>query len=232
MNSKYSEVFTKENLPTKLLGYALLFLMFMSFLLIAWYAPVERTMGLVQKIFYYHVPSAWVAFLAFGVVFVCSILYLTSKDRKWDILARSSVEIGVIFSLIVLITGPIWARPVWGVYWTWEPRLTTTLILFLIYVAYLLLRYFSGESERTSKFAAVIGIVGFIDVPLVYLSINWWAPEAQVHPQRIGMGSEMQVAFFVSLFTFTVLFIYLLIRRVRLAYAEIAVEELRQERDK
>lgn len=229
MEKDYEQLFTSDNIATKILGYAVLFLMFVSFLLIAWYAPIERTMGLVQKIFYYHVPSAWVAFLAFGVVFVCSILYLTSKDRKWDLFAKSSVEIGVLFALIVLITGPIWARPIWGVWWTWEPRLTTTLILFLIYVAYLLLRIFSGNNERTARFAAVLGIVGFVDVPLVYLSINWWAPEAQVHPQRIGMGSHMQVAFFVSLFTFTLLYVYLLIRRIRLARVEDAVQDLRSQ---
>ena len=231
MNSEFEHVFSDDHLGSKILGYILLFLMFASFLLIAWYAPVESTMGIVQKIFYYHVPSAWVAFLAFGVVFVCSILYLTSKDKKWDTLAGSSVEIGVLFALIVLITGPIWARPIWGVWWTWEPRLTTTLILFLIYVAYLLLRYFGEKSERTAKFAAVLGIIGFIDVPLVYLSINWWSPEAQVHPQRIGMDGHMKVAFFVSLFTFTLLYIYLLIRRVRLAQAKQAVDELREIRD-
>ena len=231
MSEYKKEIFHSDNIPTKLLGYGLLFLMFFSFLLIAWYAPVERTMGIVQKIFYYHVPSAWVAFLAFGVVFVCSILYLTSRDKRWDTLAASSVEIGVLFSLIVLITGPIWARPVWGVWWTWEPRLTTTLILFLIYVAYLLLRYFGGEGGKTANFSAVLGIIGFINVPLVYLSINWWSAEAQVHPQRVGMGPEMKVAFFVSLFTFTVLYIYLLVRRVQVTNAQIAVDELRQQRD-
>lgn len=231
MSQYKKEVFHSENIPTKLLGYGLLFLMFLSFLLIAWYAPLERTMGIVQKIFYYHVPSAWVAFLAFGVVFVCSILYLTSRDKRWDTLAASSVEIGVLFSLIVLITGPIWARPVWGVWWTWEPRLTTTLILFLIYVAYLLLRYFGGEGDKTANFSAVLGIIGFINVPLVYLSINWWSAEAQVHPQRVGMGPEMKVAFFVSLFTFTVLYIYLLVRRIQVTNAQIAVDELRQQRD-
>lgn len=229
MNSKYEDVFYRDNLATKLLGYLVLFAMFVSFLLIAWYAPVERTMGLVQKIFYYHVPSAWNAFLAFGVVFVASILYLTSKDRKWDILAYSSVEIGVIFSLIVLITGPIWARPIWGVWWSWEPRLTTTLILFLIYVAYLLLRYFSGESNQTANFSAILGIIGFLVVPLVYTSINWWSPEAQVHPQRVGLGPHMLVAFFVSLFTFTLLYVYLLIRRVQMAYAKTAVDDLREQ---
>ena len=231
MESQYEQVFRKEHTATKLLGYALLFMMFVSFLLIAWYAPVEKTMGLVQKIFYYHVPSAWVAFLAFGVVFVCSILYLTSKEKRWDLLAHSSVEIGVLFSLIVLITGPIWARPVWGVWWTWEPRLTTTLILFLIYVGYLLLRYFSGEGERTAKFAAVLGIIGFIDVPLVYLSINWWSAEAQVHPQRVGMDPQMQVAFFVSLFTFTLLYVYLLLKRLHLAHARKAVDDIRHNRN-
>jgi len=231
VNSRFEQVFHNDHIPVKILGYALAFLMFVSFLLIAWYAPVEQTMGMVQKIFYYHVPSAWVAFLAFGVVFVCSILYLTTREKRWDLLAHSSVEIGVLFSLIVLITGPIWARPVWGVWWTWEPRLTTTLILFLIYVGYLLLRYFSGTGERTAKFAAVVGIIGFIDVPLVYLSINWWAAEAQVHPQRIGMGPRMQVAFFVSLFTFTVLYVYLLVRRIQLAHAKTSVDQLREKQN-
>ncbi len=231
MNTTQDKIFTSDTTAVKLLGYFLLFLMFFSFLLIAWYAPVERTMGIVQKIFYYHVPSAWVAFLAFGVVFVCSIMYLTSKDKKWDLYAKSSVEIGVLFALIVLITGPIWARPIWGVWWTWEPRLTTTLILFLIYVAYLLLRIFSGNTDRTAKFAAVLGIVGFIDVPLVYFSINWWSPEAQVHPQRIGLEAHMQVAFFVSLFTFTVLYIYLFIRRIQVTLAEEAVRDLQINQD-
>jgi len=231
VDSKQEQVFQRDNLPTKLLGIVTLFAMFVSFILIAWYAPVERTMGLVQKIFYYHVPSAWNAFLAFGVVFVCSILYLTSRDKKWDTLAAASVEIGVIFSLIVLITGPIWARPVWGVWWTWEPRLTTTLILFLIYVAYLLLRYFTGNSRQTANFSAVLGIVGFLVVPLVYTSINWWSPEAQVHPQRVGLEPKMQVAFFVSLFTFTLLYLYLLIRRVQLAHAQEAVDQLRAEQN-
>ena len=151
-------------------------------------APTERTMGDVQRIFYYHVPSAWTAFLLFFTNLIASIIYLVNKNAKADALAVSSAEVGVVFCTIVLITGPIWARPVWGIWWTWDIRLTTTLVLWLIYVAYLMLRRFS-DSAQTPILAAVLAIFGALDVPLVYFSI--WFFRTQ-HPQPVmGKGGSL-----------------------------------------
>jgi heme exporter protein C len=133
-------------------------------------APTEQTMGNVQRIFYYHVSSAWTAFLLFAVNFVASIVYLTKRNVKADIVALVSAEVGVVFCTVVLVTGPIWARPVWGIWWTWDMRLTLTLVLWLIYVAYLVLRRFSSGTQ-TPLIAAVLAVFGALDVPLVYFSI-------------------------------------------------------------
>jgi heme exporter protein C len=147
-------------------------------------APTERTMGDVQRIFYYHVPSAWVAFTLFFVNLICSVWYLISRNSKIDAMALSSAEVGVVFCTIVLITGPLWARPVWGIWWTWDLRLTLTLVLWLIYVAYLMVRKFS-TSGQTPVIAAVLAIFGALDVPLVYFSI--WFFRTQ-HPQPVVGG--------------------------------------------
>jgi heme exporter protein C len=151
-------------------------------------APTERTMGDVQRIFYYHVPSAWTAFLLFTVNLVASVVYLVRRSAKADAVALGSAEVGVVFCTIVLVTGPIWARPVWGIWWTWDLRLTLTLVLWLIYVSYLILRKFS-DSSQTPKLAAVLAIFGALDVPLVYFSI--WFFRTQ-HPQPvIGGGGSL-----------------------------------------
>jgi len=188
---------------------------------IFFYAPIEKTMGIVQKIFYYHVPAAWVAFLAFFLVFLASILFLWQRDRRWDILAACSAEIGVIFCSLVLITGPIWAKPAWNVWWTWDIRLTTTLILWLIYIAYLILRKFTAEGQQRGIFAAVFGIVAFVDVPLVFMSIRWW--ERKQHPNPViwgkgdsGLEPAMLFALLLTLVAFTLFFAYLLIQRIRM----------------
>ena len=149
-----------------------------------WVAPTERTMGDVQRIFYYHVPSAWTAFVLFFVNFVASVTYLVRRNPKADAVALVSAEVGVIFCTVVLVTGPIWARPVWGIWWTWDLRLTLTLVLWLIYVSYLILRRFS-DSAQTPKLAAVLAIFGALDVPLVYFSI--WFFRTQ-HPQPVIGG--------------------------------------------
>lgn len=150
-------------------------------------APTEQTMGDVQRIFYYHVPSAWVAFSLFLVNLFASIAYLIGRNLKSDALAGASAEVGVVFCTIVLVTGPIWARPVWGIWWTWDLRLTLTLVLWLIYVSYLVFRRFSS-SGQTPVIAAVLAIFGALDVPLVYFSI--WFFRTQ-HPQPVigGGGS-------------------------------------------
>jgi heme exporter protein C len=151
-------------------------------------APTERTMGDVQRIFYYHVPSAWTAFLLFLINFVASVTYLIRRNAKADILALVSAEVGVVFCTVVLVTGPIWARPVWGIWWTWDLRLTLTLVLWLIYVSYLMLRRFSTSSQ-TPVMAAVLAVFGALDVPLVYFSI--WFFRTQHPSPVIGDGGSL-----------------------------------------
>lgn len=151
-------------------------------------APTEQTMGNVQRIFYYHVPSAWVAFELFLINFVASVIYLIRRSTKADIVALVTAEVGVVFCTVVLITGPIWARPVWGIWWTWDLRLTLTLVLWLIYVSYLVLRRFSSSSQ-TPLLAAVLAIFGALDVPLVYFSI--WFFRTQHPAPVIGGGGSL-----------------------------------------
>ncbi len=181
------------------------------------YAPRERTMGDAQRIFYFHVPSAWVGFLAFFVVFVGSVLYLLKRDPKWDGVARSSAEIGVIFTTLVLLTGPLWAKAAWGAYWVWDARLTTTLVLWLIYIGYLMLRS-SVDDTRRARMSAVIGILGFLDVPIIYLSVTWWRT---MHPTLLvtesgGLEPPMLQTLMVALLSFTLLYAWLMLTRVRL----------------
>ncbi len=152
-------------------------------------APTERTMGDVQRIFYYHVPSAWTAFVLFLINFVSSVIYLARRNMKADILALVSTEVGVVFCTVVIVTGPIWARPVWGIWWApGDIRLTTTLVLWLIYISYLVLRRFSTSSQ-TPVIAAVVAIFGALDVPLVYFSI--WFFRTQHPSPVIGGGGSL-----------------------------------------
>jgi heme exporter protein C len=195
----------------------------------------EKTMGDVQRIFYFHVPVAWIAFVAFFVVFISSIVFLTSGRETWDTVAASSAEIGVLFTTLVLITGPLWACPVWNTWWTWDSRLTTTLILWLIYVAYLMLRSFVTDQQRGARLAAVFGIVGFIDVPLVYMSIRWWRT---LHPSPVigggesgDLAGEMVKALTISLFAFSLLYATLLWIRVQIGILSRQVEALKHQND-
>lgn len=199
------------------------------------YAPVEKTMGIIQKIFYFHVSSAFLSFFAFFIVFIASIFHLYGRDQKWDILAQSSAEIGIIFCTLVLITGPIWAKPVWNVWWTWDPRLTTTLILWFIYVSYLMIRKMAGEGQRAT-FSAVFGIVGFINVPITFFAIRIWRT---IHPvvirsSGISITSSMLNTLIITLVAFTLLYFYLLKTRIRLERMREdcgAIKALWEERD-
>lgn len=192
------------------------------------YAPTERVMGDAQRIFYFHVPSAWVGFFAFFVVFVASSVFLFTRQRRWDALALSAAEIGVVFTTLVLLTGPLWARKVWGVFWVWDARLTTTLILWLIYIGYLMLRA-TAETERRARFAAVLAIIGFLNVPLVFISVQIWRT---MHPALIvtepgGLTPPMTQTLMMCLLSFMWLFAYLLIQRLRLEQARDRVHALR-----
>lgn len=189
-------------------------------------APTERTMGDVQRIFYYHVPSAWVAGFCFFANFVASVWYLWKRSEKSDALAAASAEVGVVFCAVLLIEGTLWAKPVWGIWWTWDARLTTTLVLWLIYVSYLVLRKFSAG--QTQVMAAALAIFAFADVPIVYMSIRWFRTQ---HPPPVmgggansGLDPAMLHVFLFNLAAFTLLgagFIWL---RYKLALQEQALE--------
>lgn len=199
-----------------LLGLSLV-LMVAALYLVFVYVPTEKDMGIVQRIFYLMVPVAWLSLLAFLIVFIGSILYLIKRESKWDILAHSSAEVGIIFTTLALITGSIWAKPIWGVWWTWEPRLTATLVLWLIYIAYLMVRSFATDEQRGARFAAVVGIIGFIDIPIVALATTLWRG---MHPGAVifqgGLAPPMLLTLLISIAAFTALYVVLLIQRVSL----------------
>ena len=184
------------------------------------YAPREATMGDVQRIFYFHVASAWVGFFAFFITFLAGISYLVRGARHWDIVALSSVEIGRTFIAMTIVTGALWARPVWGTYWTWEPRLTISAVQLLIYVAYGMLRGSLDSPERQARLAAVYGIVAFVTVPLSWFAIRWWRtihPDVLTSGEGMGMTSAMLQTLLACVATFTLLYLALLRQRIRLA---------------
>jgi heme exporter protein C len=192
------------------------------------YAPIEKTMGIIQKIFYFHLSLAFLSFFAFFIVFVASITYLYKKENRWDILAHSAAEVGVIFCSLVLITGPIWARPIWNVWWTWDPRLTTTLILWFMYMAYLMIRKFLGYGSQSSNIAAVFGIISFINVPITFLTVRMWRT---IHPvvidtRGIHISTPMLITLLISLAAFCLFFFLLLKTRVRLENSVQAYQEI------
>jgi heme exporter protein C len=199
------------------------------------YVPTEKTEGAVQRIMYFHIPSAWISFLAFFVVFLSSILFLWKKEREWDIYAEASAEVGLVFCSLVLITGPIWARPIWGAWWVWDARLTLTLVLWLIYVAYLMLRGQTDAGSMRARYAAVLGIAGFLDIPLIHFSVLWWrafhpAPKV-ITSEGLGKGMDpsMLATLFISLGAFTLLYFLLMGQRVQLERMKDEIDGLKKE---
>jgi heme exporter protein C len=183
-------------------------------------APEERTMGLIQRIFYFHVSSAWAGFTAFFLCFIGNLLYVWKRDQKYDWLAVSGAEVGLAFTTVVLITGPIWAHPVWGIWWTWDARLTSTFVLWLLYVSYLLLRSLVDEPDRRALLSSLFGIFAFLDVPLVFGAIRWWRTQ---HPQPVIMGGQgsgldptMKSVFFFSALAMHVFMLFLVAERYAL----------------
>jgi len=196
----------------RLLGWATFAVMAVAVYLVFMWVPNEKIQGPVSKIIYFHVASAWLGFFAFFVVMAAGIAYLKTKDNKWDNLSSASAEIGVLFTTIVLLTGPVWGRASWNAWWTWDHRLTTTLVLWFIYVAYLMIRNSVGEEEKRARYAAIFGIIGFIDVPIVWMSIRWWRT---IHPtivtgEGFAMAPSMVKTLLVSIAAFTLLYFYLL----------------------
>ena len=196
-------------------------------------APEERTMGLIQRIFYFHVASAWSGFTAFFLCFIGNLLYVWKRDQKYDWLAVSGAEVGLAFTTVVLITGPIWAHPVWGIWWTWDARLTSTFVLWLLYVSYLLLRTLVEEPDRRALLSSLFGIFAFIDVPLVFGAIRWWRTQ---HPQPViagGQGSglepTMKAVFFFSAFAMHVFMAFLVAERYALEKMQTETDFLARE---
>jgi heme exporter protein C len=222
-----------QSMPLKILT-ALSALFFVAALAMVFlYAPLEETMNYVQKVFYFHVATAWVGMLGFMVAAVAGVVYLVRHDRKWDTLEMAAIEISLVFFLITIILGSIWARPVWNTWWTWDPRLTTAAIVEMIYLACLLLRQGIDDPERRARFSAVYTLVGSLSVPVAFLSIRLFRT---IHPVVIGNNSSsnlgafnmtgpMLATMFFCLFTFSLLFATLLWHRVRLEQLSVAVEE-------
>lgn len=225
-------IWTSEKGSNRVFAFVVAACMLFAFYANLFIAKTDALQGVPQRIFYVHVPSAWIAYLAFFLVFVFSIRYLIRRNIDDDIRAHACAEVGVVFCTLVLITGPIWARPVWNVWWTWDARLTTSLILWMIYVGYLMLRAYMVDPDQRARFSAVVGIVGFIDVPIVHMSVKWWRT---LHPGPVVMRSggmrelpeSMHIALWSSLLAFTLLFVYFVIRRVALERLEGQVEVAR-----
>jgi heme exporter protein C len=217
------------------LNFVTLGLMVIATGLVFLYAPLERTMGEVQRIFYFHVAAAWIGLFAFFVTLVAGIIYLRTGRQHWDQIGLASVEIGLVFTVMTAASGSIWARPAWNTWWTWDPRLTTYTIMALIYVAYLMLRQGIEDPNRRARFAAAYGIVGFITVPITFFAIRIWRT---IHPVVVGNGGEqaqgsfamaqpMVIVLLFCVATFTVLYFCLMANRLQLERLSERVEQLK-----
>jgi heme exporter protein C len=188
----------------------------------------DVTQGDVQRIMYVHVPSAWLAFLAFMVTMVGSAAWLRTKDQRWDRLAASSAEIGVVFTGLAIVAGMIWAKPVWGQFWTWEPRLVTTALLFFIYLGYLALRRAVIDPVQRARRAAIMGIVAAVQIPIVYYSVNWWRSLHQPSSAR-SIDTPLRITLLLGVVAFTFAYAVLLRRRLELARLEEELDAKRFE---
>jgi heme exporter protein C len=184
----------------------------------------DRDMGHLQKIMYVHVPSAWIAMIAFLVVFVCSIAYLWKRDERYDLVAASSAEVGVVLTGLTLALGSIWGKPTWGVWWTWDPRLTSTAILFTIYAGYLALRGFTDDPERRARWSAAIGILAFLNVPIVYMSVRWWRTIHQMQSSPSTVDAAYAWSLRLNAIALLMVFVYFVVRRYHAARVERAAE--------
>src|SRR5215813_6983009 len=209
---------------TRMLGWSAVCALIIGLVADFGYASREMTQGNVQRIMYLHVPSVLTAYLAFGLVLLGSAAYLLTRRNGWDRLAASAAEIGVVFTAITIASGSIWGRPTWGVWWTWDARLTSTAVLLLVYVGYLLLRAMVDEPEARARYAAVVGILGAANIPIVHFSVYWWRalhqPAAMLGPGRAPMPASMQTIVLVNWIAFTLLFAYFLSRRLQIARLE------------
>ncbi|HUF27351.1 MAG TPA: cytochrome c biogenesis protein CcsA [Gemmatimonadaceae bacterium] len=193
-------------------------------------SPPDRDMGHLQKIMYVHVPAAWTAFVAFGVVFLASIIYLWKRSERADLVAASAAEVGTVLTGLTLALGSIWGKPTWGVWWTWDPRLTSTAILFVIFAGYLALRSFVEDPDRRARWCAAVGILGALNVPIVYMSVQWWRTLHQLQSSPATVDAPYALGLRLNAFAFLFIFLYLLARRYRAAKVERVIEVRRERR--
>ncbi|HZS77651.1 MAG TPA: cytochrome c biogenesis protein CcsA [Ktedonobacteraceae bacterium] len=213
------------------LGILSLIGMLVSIWMIFLYAPEDSVQGEPQRIFYFHVPSAWLGMLGLVITAAAGIGYLIKKDERWDFAARASAELGAVFITLALISGSIWGKTTWGTWWTWDARLTTTLILWFIYIAYLMLRSYMGRTHASARAGAVLAILGVIDVPIIYESVNWWRtlhPTLQVGVQD-ALPPSVVLTLMISLTSFTLLFSFLMIQIYQLQRMQTLAQRLRAE---
>jgi heme exporter protein C len=212
-------------------------LMALTLWLIFLWVPTETNQGAVQRILYFHVPVAWGSMMAIFVVAGASFAYLWKKNEKWDRLAVSAAEVGVVYGALMLLSGMIWARPVWAVWWTGEAKLTTALILFFIYVAYLMFRAYFPPGTQRQRLSAIIGLIGAIDTPIIYFAANLWS---QAHPPLVtgpaadeasALGSDLGIVLLVSTLAFTFLFIFMVQHRYKIRSAEDDLVEIKRSAD-
>ena len=225
----------KKLISLKILDIVTIIALLSATAMVFFYAPIERVMGAVQKVFYFHVAAGWVGMLSFLFAAVAGIIYLVKKSKFWDLVGVAAVEIGIVFILINIITGSIWARPIWNTWWTWDPRLTTATIMELVYIAYLMLRQGIDDPERRARFGAVYAIVGFLSVPLTFFSIRIFRT---IHPVVIAGSDPTAVGTFdmtpamfqtlmVGIVVFSILFVDLVWHRIRLGQLANQVEEMK-----
>lgn len=215
----------------------LLALTFVSMMVSIWmiflYAPTDAIEGDPQRIFYFHLPVAILGMLAFGIVTVGGLMFLWKKDERWDWAARAAAEVGAVFLTFALITGSIWGRTTWGTWWTWDARLTTTLILWFIYIGYIMLRSYMGRTPSSARAGAVLAVIGLIDIPIIYESVNWWRT---LHPQQVitltsspQLPPEMLYTLIVSFVACTLLFSLLIVQLYQLEKMQTLAQRLRAE---
>ncbi len=202
--------------------------MMISLWMIFLYAPTEAVQGDVQRIFYFHVPMAWIGMLAFVIIAVSGIVYLIKKDERWDWVARAAAESGAVFITLAIILGSIWGKTTWGTWWTWDPKLTAVLVLWFMYIAYIMLRSYMGRSASSAYAGAVLAIVGVIDVPIIYLSVQWWRA---LHPgPEVASGDlpgSVVLTLMVSLVTFTLFYSFLMMQLYNLQKLQAQAQRLR-----
>ena len=203
-------------------------LMALTLYMVYMWVPTEQNLGVSQRIFYFHVPLGWIGMVSIIVVAVASIVHLYTGKQKWDDLAYSTAELGIIFASLILITGAIWGKPVWGVWWTWDAKLTTTLVLWFIYVGYLMVRAYGPAGTQGRRFASVIALIGAVDAPIIYKATDWWR---SAHPENnvpSDLNEQMALTLLVSVVTFTIIYAYLLMERYSLRRSESDLDELHQ----